>query len=84
MEQYFGEPIHSLHAVCLMPYYRCLLSKKARPVMNLIYELLSSILTFSSHTQASAVTTFPEHNYTAMCSAYKGFRDTVRLLISGQ
>lgn len=65
--------------------YRCLLSKKARPVMNLIYDLLASILTFSSHTQASVTAQDSgQHHYMAMCHTYRAFRDTVRLLISGK
>ncbi len=50
--------------------------------MNLIYELLSCILSFSL--QVSNWCSSHAHSYQTMTRTYKAFRDTVRLLISGQ
>ncbi len=73
-----------MHGLTLILACRCLLSKKAKPVMNLIYDLLSSIITFSSQVNAGSCAGFTKHGYAAICLACKGFRDTVRLLISGE
>lgn len=63
---------------------RCLLSKKARPVMNLINDLLTSILTFSSQVSVGASAGFSPQLYATICTTCKGFRVTVKLLINGE
>lgn len=65
-------------------FCRCLLSKKARPVMNLIYDLFASILTFSSQVSVGASAGFSPQHYVAICTTCKGFRVTVKLLINGE
>lgn len=52
--------------------------------MNLIYDLLTSILTFSSQVSIGVGGGFTPQHYAGICATCKGFRTTVRLLINGE
>lgn len=61
--------------------YRCLLSKKAKPVMNIIQEVLSSILCFSF--QSSLIRSSPQRSYRSMAETHKKFSEATAILIKG-
>lgn len=51
--------------------------------MNLIYDLLASILTFSTQV-AELGSSRSQRTYSVLCTTHDKFRDTCRLLISGK
>ena len=61
--------------------HRCLLSKKAIPVMKLIHNIFSSILKFSS--QLNAESDDVQKSYLVMSDTHKRFREISGLLIKG-
>lgn len=61
---------------------RCLLSKKAAPVMKLIQNIFSSILKFSSELTGERVCV--ERSYATMTETHNRFREVSGLLIKGE
>ncbi len=61
---------------------RCLLSKKAAPVMKLIQSIFSSILKFSSYMRKEGGSI--ERSYAAMADTHTKFREVSSLLIKGE
>ena len=64
--------------------FRCLLSKKAKPVMNIVQEVLSCVLRFSSQSALVSSTTSANNTYKAMCDIHRKFSNAARLLIKGK
>ena len=72
---------HTTHTTALCTR-RCLLSKKARPVMNIIHGIFSSVLKFGE--QLTLSTSPPQRRYQAMCDTHlRDFRKAATLLITG-
>lgn len=61
--------------------FRCLLSKKAKPVMNIVQEVLSCVLWFSTQ---SALVSSTNSTYRSMCDTHRNFSNAARLLIKGE
>lgn len=75
-------PTQHTHSHTTFCTHRCLLSKKARPVMNIIHGIFSSVLKFGE--QLTLSTFPPQRRYQAMCNTHiRDFRKAATLLITG-
>jgi len=61
--------------------HRCLLSKKAVPVMKLIHSIFRFILKFSNQLNSDSATV--QNSYAVMCETHTKFREVSGLLIKG-
>ncbi|XP_064400242.1 uncharacterized protein LOC135346526 isoform X2 [Halichondria panicea] len=75
----FEELIQAHHNFINKAIFRCLLSKKAAPVMKLIQNIFSSILKFSSELTGERVCV--ERSYATMTETHNRFREVSGLLI---
>lgn len=70
------ELIHAHQCFIERAIFRCLLSRKAQPVMKIIVGILTNVLHFTDYARLDAVA-----NYEKMCEIHAKFREALSLLL---